>query len=102
MAPLPARWLASQGEHAWLEEVEGDAALGWAKERNKKTLEVLGEPSEAPLYTRLLNILEDKRKIPQVGKYGDWYYNFWQDKENPRGLWRRTTLESYKQEKLKA
>ena len=27
---------------------------------------------------------------------GDRYYNFWQDEENPRGLWRRTTLEEYR------
>ncbi len=25
-------------------------------------------------------------------------YNFWRDEANPRGLWRRTTLQSYRSE----
>ena len=29
-------------------------------------------------------------------KRGDWYYNFWQDEKNVRGLWRRTTLQEYR------
>lgn len=35
-------------------------------------------------------------KIPRVAKYGEYWYNFWTDAQNPRGLWRRTTPESYK------
>jgi prolyl oligopeptidase len=27
---------------------------------------------------------------------GAYYYNFWRDGQNPRGLWRRTTLEEYR------
>ena len=26
----------------------------------------------------------------------DYLYNFWRDAANPRGLWRRTTLDSYR------
>jgi prolyl oligopeptidase len=26
---------------------------------------------------------------------GDLLYNFWQDRENPRGIWRRTSWDSY-------
>ncbi len=29
---------------------------------------------------------------------GPYLYNFWRDKENPRGLWRRTTLEEYRKD----
>lgn len=29
-------------------------------------------------------------------KIGPHLYNFWQDAQNPRGIWRRTTRESYK------
>ena len=31
-----------------------------------------------------------------VGKHGEWYYNFWKDRDNPRGLWRRTSWDSYR------
>ena len=28
--------------------------------------------------------------------HGEWLYNFWQDRANPRGLWRRTTWAEYR------
>src|SRR6476469_6106556 len=31
-----------------------------------------------------------------VRRRGEWLYNFWRDAANPRGLWRRTTLDSYR------
>jgi len=37
-----------------------------------------------------------RERIPQVAKHGAYYYNFWRDDKNTRGLWRRTTLEEYK------
>src|SRR6185437_10986977 len=37
-----------------------------------------------------------KEKIPFLTKHADKYYNFWKDADHPRGLWRRTTLESYR------
>src|SRR5262249_28098159 len=36
-------------------------------------------------------------RIPLVTRRGDLLYNFWQDSDHPRGLWRRTTLEQYRQ-----
>ncbi|MDQ9557407.1 S9 family peptidase, partial [Serratia marcescens] len=30
---------------------------------------------------------------------GEYYYNFWQDQANPRGLLRRTTLDEYRKAK---
>ena len=56
----------------------------------------LGNPEQSPIYDRILSILESKEKIPYVRKIGPLYYNFWQDSSNPRGVLRRTTLESYK------
>lgn len=85
-----------QGEHAWLEEVLGDRALGWVKSENNKTVSALGNPEGSPLYNRVLGILTSKDKIPQIRKIGDLFYNFWQDEANPRGLIRRCTLESYR------
>jgi len=41
-------------------------------------------------------ILSASDKIPFVFKRGPYLYNLWQDKANPRGLWRRTTLDSYR------
>eukprot|EP00403_Amphidinium_massartii_P014452 CAMPEP_0178428938 /NCGR_PEP_ID=MMETSP0689_2-20121128/30541_1 /TAXON_ID=160604 /ORGANISM="Amphidinium massartii, Strain CS-259" /LENGTH=792 /DNA_ID=CAMNT_0020050737 /DNA_START=41 /DNA_END=2415 /DNA_ORIENTATION=- len=89
-------WMDMQGEHEWLEEVLGERALEWVREGNSRTESKLGNPKETALYDRILKILESKEKIPQVRKLGDYWYNFWTDAENPRGVWRRTTPESYK------
>ena len=34
-------------------------------------------------------------ELPIQKIVGDYIYNFWQDENNPRGIWRRTTLKSY-------
>jgi prolyl oligopeptidase len=86
--------------YLWLEEVEGDKALEWVREQNQQTQQELEAlPNFETLRERILTILDSEEKIPYIKKYGQWYYNFWQDKTNVRGLWRRTTLESYRTEK---
>eukprot|EP01052_Picozoa_sp_SAG31_P058801 SAG31_NODE_18172_length_644_cov_1.600000_1_plen_77_part_01 len=34
-----------------------------------------------------------------MSKIGGYYYNFWTDEANLRGVWRRTTLDEYKKSK---
>ncbi|HEY9684826.1 MAG TPA: prolyl oligopeptidase family serine peptidase [Oculatellaceae cyanobacterium] len=83
--------------YIWLEDVTGDKALSWVKEKNDastKTLETYPEFSK--IKKKLVTILDSKEKIPYLTKYGKYYYNFWRDDKNKRGLWRRTTLEEYK------
>ena len=43
-----------------------------------------------------LEVLDTEARIPYVRRRGDYLYNFWRDAANPRGLWRRTTLDSYR------
>jgi prolyl oligopeptidase len=82
---------------AWLEDVQGEKALAWAKEHNKKTLAVLeARPEYKPVYKRTLEILDSKEKIPMPGIRADAIYNFWKDDAHERGIWRRTTLASYR------
>ena len=45
-----------------------------------------------------LEVLDTDARIPYVRRRGDHLYNFWRDAANPRGLWRRTTLDSYRSE----
>ncbi len=81
----------------WLEDVTGQKALDWVRSQNAVTLRDWTEsPEFKTLDARLLSILNSKERIPYVSKYGEYYYNFWRDQKNPRGLWRRTTLEEYK------
>ena len=87
---------APEDRFLWLEDVTGDKSLDWARARNAESSKVLGTPDEAALEKRILDILDSKERIPVVQKLGPWYYNFWKDAKNPRGLWRRTTLAEYR------
>ncbi len=90
---------ANTGDDAylWLEDVMGEKAIDWVKARNQKSQSKLeADPSFATLRDDLLAILDSDARIPMISKHGDFYYNFWRDKKNERGLWRRTSLEEYK------
>ena len=88
---------AAEDPYLWLEDVEGEKALDWVRAQNaasKDSLESL--EGFAQLRDDLRAILDSNDKIPFVREMGGYLYNFWQDANNPRGLWRRTTLDSYR------
>ena len=89
---------APEDPYLWLEDVTGDQALHWVRAANAQTAIALerGEVYRI-LEDDLLKILDSKAKIPYLGKRGAYFYNFWRDAVNPRGIWRRTTLEEYRQ-----
>ena len=64
---------------------------------------VCTDPQHSDAYHKILAIADSKEKIAYVGRIGgsggedeQVYYNFWQDAENKRGVWRRTTLASFR------
>ncbi|MFM2056440.1 MAG: hypothetical protein RLY71_825 [Pseudomonadota bacterium] len=88
--------------HRWLEDVQGEAALAWVREHNARSQTELCEQGPAAadyaaFKPRLLALLNARERIPYVSRVGRHFYNFWQDFDHPRGLWRRTTLDSYRQ-----
>lgn len=95
---VPASPAAAQEADAylWLEEVEGERALAWATERSAAALQ---EFQAMPLFGELerdaLGILGSSDRIAYPSPRGDHIYNFWTDQEHPRGVYRRTTWESY-------
>jgi len=99
LTALAALGAAAGGDeqYQWLEEVQGEKALTWAKEHNAKTTKLLeARPEYEPIYKRTLEILDSKDKIPMPSIRGDKIYNFWRDDAHERGIWRRTTLASYR------
>ena len=81
----------------WLEDVQGDKALAWVRERNAESRKLLqARPEFAPIRSRLLEVLNSKDRIPYAMRVGDAFYNLWQDETHKRGLWRRTTLDEYR------
>jgi len=87
---------AQEDPFLWLEDVEGERALAWVEERNAATLEELSaHPLFEPIRERVLEILDSDDRIPFPSMMGDHLYNFWQDQEHPRGIWRRTGWDPY-------
>lgn len=83
--------------YQWLEDVTGEKAIEWVKERNAKAEAALTSSDDfKKLEADLLAILDSDARIPFVSKNGEYYYNFWRDKQNIKGLWRRTTLDEYR------
>ncbi|MBU6308873.1 MAG: prolyl oligopeptidase family serine peptidase [Planctomycetes bacterium] len=88
---------ATDDPHLWLEDVTGEQQLAWVRERNAESTQALTSGTAFPgLERRILSILDSKERIPAVTKIGDHYYNLWRDAANPKGLWRRTTLDEYR------
>ena len=88
--------------YMWMEEVMGEAALKWVRERNTETLEELSRsPQFAELRDQSLEILNAKDKLVYGSIRGDYVYNLWQDAVHIKGLWRRSTWESYENHKDK-
>jgi prolyl oligopeptidase len=88
---------AQQDAFQWLENVEGKKSMEWVTARNAETRAKLKDDAGfAKLKDDLLVVLNSKDRIPGIYKMGDFVYNFWTDAANPRGVWRRTTLEEYR------
>ena len=84
---------------AWLEDVDGEEAMAWVAARNADTSAgPAARPAFAPLRDAVREVLDSPARIPEVSAVGDLLYGFWRDAEHPRGLWRRTTPESYRRE----
>ena len=82
--------------YLWLEDVAGDEALDWVRAQNEPTLAEFGGAQFERMRTEALEVLDTDARIPYVRRRGEYLYNFWRDAANPRGLWRRTTLDSYR------
>jgi prolyl oligopeptidase len=81
----------------WLENKTGPRALAWVRAQNARSLPILqGDAHYQPFYTQALAIAESKARIPSPRFLHGAIYNFWQDAEHVRGIWRRTTLASYR------
>lgn len=88
---------SNQDPYLWLEEQHGDRAMAWVRAENAKTTAVLErDPHFAQLYAEALAVAQSNDRIPFARFIGGQVYNFWQDSEHVRGIWRRTTLASYR------
>lgn len=88
----------SDDPYLWLEDVTGDAALAWVREKNEVTVEALRGTAFDATEASIREILDTDARIPYARRRGQFLYNFWRDAEHVRGLWRRTTMAEYRTE----
>ena len=71
--------------------------MSWVRAENAKTASVLeADPRYASIYQASLAMASAKDRIPYVTFIGGALYNFWQDSAHVRGIWRKTSLASYR------
>ncbi len=95
----PAALAAQQNStdpFVWLEDVDAKRSMDWVNARNAETFALLGAtPVYQAIYDRTRQILDSKDRIAYPRILGDKLYNFWQDADHTRGIWRRTSWSDY-------
>jgi prolyl oligopeptidase len=91
---------AEEDPYLWLEGVDDEKALDWVRAENASSAERLkSNPLFNELYAEARATLNASSRLPGVYQEEDWLYNFWRDEKNPRGIFRRTTLEEFAKDK---
>lgn len=89
--------VAAADDHLALEQVDGAEAMAFVAEENRKSLAALTGDRRYETFRREAEaILTATDRIPTPRFLGDGIANFWQDAANPKGVWRRTSLASYR------
>lgn len=96
--PTPAE--ADADPFIWLEEARSEQALAWVTAENERTMGLLAnDPRFEELKAEALAIFNADDRVPGVSFTPYGMVNFWQDKTNPKGILRRTTLDSWRTDK---
>jgi len=91
---MPAEDIADP--YLWLEDVTGEQSLDWVRAHNDGSVEEFAGDDFEAMRATAREVLDTDARIPYVRRRGEYLYNFWRDAANPRGLWRRTTVDSYR------
>lgn len=95
-AAPPADDAAADDPYLWLEEIDSAAVRAWVEARNGETTAAFCDAQFDSDRRAVLDILNAADRIPSIRQRGALVYNFWQDAEHTKGLWRRTTLAGYR------
>ena len=83
--------------YIWLEQVSSPPAMAWVNSHNAKSQAVLeSDPRYAELYSEALALASARDRIPAPSFTHGEIYNFWNDADHLRGIWRKTSLADYR------
>ncbi|CAB9496993.1 Uncharacterized peptidase y4nA [Seminavis robusta] len=87
---------AAEDPFLWLEDTRSQESLEWVETQNNATVSAL---EAHPYFDDILQQLEQNGnspdRIPYFNIRHGLFYNFWRDEAHVRGIWRRTTMDSY-------
>jgi prolyl oligopeptidase len=97
-SPAPtAAVAASDDPFIWLEDIDSSRSMAWVEGQNAKTHVRLEEdPRYETFRQQALKIFTAQDRIPTPRFRAGGVDNFWQDGTHIHGVWRHTTLASYK------
>ncbi len=82
--------------YLWLEEIEGPHVLDWVEAQNATTLQRFNDAGVTADRDVLRVIFDRPDNIPVPNRRAGKVFNPWKDAAHPRGVWRVTTLASYR------
>ncbi len=92
--------MSEEDPFLWLEQVEAEEALDWAREHNERSEDFLrAHALFEPIHERNLEILTSEDRIAYPSLMGGRIYNFWRDANHVRGIWRTSTRAGYSSER---
>ena len=96
-APPTAAAASADDPFIWLEDIDSPRAMTWVNGQNAKTHVRLEEdPRYETFRQQALKIFTAQDRIPTPRFRAGGVDNFWQDATHVHGVWRHTTLASYK------
>jgi len=88
--------LKDNDPYLWLSDINGKKALAWVAKQNAKSEQLKKDPEYQRDYATILASLDTHDRIPQGKLIDGQVYNFWQDENHVRGIWRRTSIADYR------
>ena len=87
---------AADDPYIWLETVDSPRAMDWVRAENRKTLgELEADPRFARYHAQALAVAQTHDRIPFAHQIDGGLWNFWQDAQHVRGIWRVTSPKAY-------
>lgn len=87
---------AQEDPYLWLEEVDSQKSLDYINKLSKSTVDKFKQSEYyKDIQDNSLKIYNSTDRIVYPSILGEYVYNFWQDKEHIRGIWRRTPKSKY-------
>ena len=96
-ADLTPEAVAAADNYLWLEEVDGERAMERVRAFNADAQARLdADPRFEPFREAAYEILSATDRIAYPHMQDGMVFNFWQDDDHPKGIWRRATPDSYR------